>query len=108
MKLTDLIPYLVNTEQLNDFYSTQKLNTDSEALIIYMVNDLNIESEVSIFEIEETEDQLIFEKDGVRYIELFPIEHASQLIEFDLNLKRTGFSDIEIAKRLLEYRINDA
>lgn len=107
MKLIDLIKYL-NPENLNELVQQQGLNADSEALLIYMQEDLNLEAEISILEIEETEDEIVFEKEGIRYIQLFPIDHAIDLIEHDLNLKDKGYSDLQIAERLLEYRKYDA
>lgn len=108
MKLVDLIKYLMNPEKLDNFLQNQGLNTDSEALLIYMQEYLNVEAEISILEIEETEDDLVFEKEGIRYIQLFPIEYAIDLIENDLNLKGKGYSDLEIAERLIKYRNYDA
>ncbi len=108
MQLVELVDYLINVDQLNILYRKQELNNDSEALLIYMKDTLDIESETILFEIEETEDDLIFEKDGVRYIQLFPLDHAIDLIEFDLNLKNKGFSNLEIAQKLLQYREKDA
>lgn len=86
----------------------QGLNSESETLLIYMKESLNIDSEILIFEIEETEDDLVFEKGGIRYIQLFPLQYAVELIKEDLNLKDKGYSDLQIAKRLLEYRERDA
>lgn len=108
MKLLELIKFLTNPEKLKELYQEQKLNTESEALLIYMKGTLSLESEVVFFEIEETEDDLIFEKEGIKFIQLFPLEYAVDLIESDLNLKNKGYSDFEIAERLLEYRKNDA
>lgn len=108
MKLVDLIRYLINPEQLEDLYQEQELSIESEALLIYMKGALDLESEITIFEIEETEDDLIFEMDGTKYFQLFPIDYAVELVESDLDLKNKGFSDLEIAKRLLEYRLKDA
>jgi hypothetical protein len=108
MKLLKLISYLINNEKLKVLYQEQELNTESDALIIYMKNALDLESEISIFEIEETEDELVFEKDGYVYHQLFSIDYSIELIESDLNMKNKGYSDLEIAQRLLEYRLNDA
>lgn len=108
MTLEHLIKYLVNPENLYDYLHSQGLNTESEALLIYIHEDLNIESEISILEVEETEDDLIYEKQGIKYIQLFPIEYAIDLIENDLNLKDKGYSDLEIAEKLIEYRRYDA
>jgi hypothetical protein len=107
MKLEELVPYLMNSKKLEKFLE-KELNQESEALLIYMLNELDLKSEISIFEIEETDDDLVFEKDGETYIQLFPIEYAIELIESDLELKDNEYSDLEIAQRLLEYRIKDA
>lgn len=108
MKLEDLIKYLLNPEQLEDLYQEEEINTESEALLIYMNGALDLKSEISVFEIEETEDDLVFEKNGEKYFQLFPIDYAIELIESDLELKDKGYSDLEIAKRLLDYRLKDA
>jgi hypothetical protein len=107
MKLIEFIKYLTNPELLESLYKEQGLNLESEVLLIYMKEDLDLSSYISILEIEETEDDLIFEKEGLKYIQLFPIDYAIDLIEFDLNMKDKGYSDLEIAERLLEYRKND-
>jgi hypothetical protein len=57
--------------------------------------------------LSKTQDELLFEKDGIKYIQLFPIEHIQNLIEFGLNMKNKGFSETQIAERLLEYRKHD-
>lgn len=108
MKYIDFIKYLINAEQLVEIYQELEVSNDSEGLLIYMKDALDLESEIIIIEIEETEGDLLFKKGGTNYIQLFPIEYAVNLIESDLNLKGKGYSDLEIATRLLEYRINDA
>jgi hypothetical protein len=107
MKLINLVEYLVDPEKLENLYTNENLNTGSEALLIYMQGELTLESEIKFFAIEETEDDLVYEKDGMQYEQLFPIDYAIGLIESDLKLKRKGYSNLEIAKRLLEYRIKD-
>lgn len=62
MKLTELIKYLINPESLGELIIKLEISNESEALLIYMQEDLNITSDISIFEIEETEDDLFFEK----------------------------------------------
>ena len=108
MKLIDLIEYLVKPEKIENLYQERKLNTESEALLIYMQNELSLESNIAFFEIEETEDYLQFVKNGLKYVQLFPIDYAIELIESDLGLKNKGYTNLEIAKRLLEYRLKDS
>src|SRR5690554_2374555 len=102
MNVVELIKYLTNPEQLDELYQEQGINTESEALLIYLKDALDLESEITIFEIEETEDDLVFENEGVQYTQLFPVDYAIELIESDLDLKDKGYSDLEIAQRLLE------
>ncbi len=64
-------------------------------------------SEVAIFGIEETDGDLIFEKDENKYVELFPLEMTQEMIEEYINTYK-GISNIKIAESLLNYRINDA
>jgi hypothetical protein len=107
MKLIELIDYLIEPNKLGELYVEEQLNVASEALLIYMINRLDLDSEIIFFEIEETEDNLLFLKNGIQYVQLFPIEYAIELIESDLNLKDKGYSNSEIANRLLAYRLKD-
>ncbi|MBK7884941.1 MAG: hypothetical protein IPJ81_15030 [Chitinophagaceae bacterium] len=108
MKLIDLIEYLIEPGKMENLYQQRKLNTESEALLIYMQNELSLESNIAFFKIEETEDDLKFVKNGLQYVQLFPIDYAIELIESDLDLKNKGYTNLEIAKRLLEYRLKDS
>ncbi|KAF2333395.1 hypothetical protein [Flavobacterium nitrogenifigens] len=108
MKLIDLIDSLFNPRKLKKLITELGLNTESEALLVYMKENLNMAADIQIFEVEETEDEMFFEKDGIKYIQLFPIEHIQNLIEFDLNMKNKGFSEIQVVEKLLEYRKHDA
>jgi len=108
MKLTNLIELLITHKSLKQLYSEQKLNEESEAILIYMKDILHIDSEIFFFEIEDTDDQLEYEVNGANYIQLFPLNHIADLIESDLNLKNSGLSILQMAERLLEYRIKDA
>lgn len=108
MKLVELINYLMNPKLLVGLYQEQGLNKQSEALLIYMQETLSLESSIVIFEIEETNDDLVFEKEGIQYVQLFPVDYAIALIDFDLELKGKGYSNLKIAQMLLEYRKKDA
>lgn len=108
MKLVELIKYLTNPEQLEELYQEQGLNTESEALLIYLRGALDLGADIAIFEIEETGDDLVFEKEEIQYVQLFPVDYAIELIESDLDLKDKGYSDLEITQRLLAYRQKDA
>jgi len=106
MKLINLIPYLKSTNGIADLFKLNNLNIKSEVILIYMIELLTIDSEIVFFEIEETEDDLLFQKNGISYIQFFPVNYAKELVE---DFSRLGYDDdLKIARRLLEYRINDA
>jgi len=108
MKLEGLIGFLLSPEKFERLYADFQLDPSSGAIMIYMENKLAIDSSITLFEVEETEDDLEFTKDGVTYIQLFPVFHAINLIEKDLGLKSSNLKHLEIAQRLLDYRLHDA
>ncbi|MVM32279.1 hypothetical protein GO755_19690 [Spirosoma sp. HMF4905] len=108
MKLEEAVKYLKDSDGPQQLCIDKGLVTDPDDLLIYMEKAINLASELSFFSIQETEDDLIFNKDGVQYIQLFPAHYAVDLIESDLDLLNKGLSDLQIAHRLLDYRINDA
>jgi hypothetical protein len=70
MKLIELITHLVEPNKLKEFYRVKGLNSNSEALLIYLQGALDLDSQLSILEIEETNDSLVFEKAGITYFQL--------------------------------------
>ncbi|SDL83901.1 hypothetical protein [Pedobacter antarcticus] len=108
MNLITLIGFIVVPVKLEEFYIEHELDMDSEALIIYMKESLSMESEIYIYPIEETDDDLVYEKNGIKFIQFFPLDYALELINSDLQLMNKGLTDRAIAERLLEYRLKDA
>lgn len=104
MKYIEMVEFLVSGTSRTELYRREGVSTDSEALLIYLKEELAINSEVVIFELEETDDLLNYDKDGVPYVQLFPMDYALELIENDFR----GCSAIETAERLLQHRITDA
>jgi len=81
---------------------------DSETLIIYMKEALSIESDISIYSVEETADDLVYEKNGIKFIQFFPLDYILELIDSDLQLMNKELTDQAIAEQLLVYRLKDA
>ena len=105
MKLSELIPFLKDENKWDTLLTKFNIDKESEEILIYATEHLNIESEVTLIEIEKTDDKLETTINGVRHIQILPISIAKDLIENDFSQTT---SDFEIAKRLLEYSINDA
>ena len=108
MKLLDIIDYLRRPERLQDLYDSLKLSKESESISIYMKDAIDINSDLEFFEIEKTDGKLIYELNGTRYIELFPLEYASDIICNTFSEENRKLNNVELSKRILEYRINDA
>ncbi len=109
MKLIELVKYLESDEELLNFYNANKFSAETEAILVYMTNSLEIESDIFFFTIEETEDNLRFEKEGRKYLQLFPLDFGVQYYSYFEEVFLTEkYTDIQKAKRLLEYVINDA
>ncbi len=108
MKLLDIIDFLINPEKLKSFFYENSINQEFESLLIYMKDSIDIDAELYFFGMEETDDDLVYKKDGTIFHQFFPIDYVIELLEFDLNLKNSGLSNLEMAQRLVEYRINDA
>ena len=108
MKLLDIIDYLRHRDNVGQLYEKLNLSTKSEAILIYMKDSLDLNSELQFFEIEETQDDLIFKKNNVTYHQLFPVDHIVDILSSYFSDKEKRLDNIGLAKRLLEYRINDA
>ncbi len=108
MKLIDLIPYLIDMEKLSNFYLENNLNFDSEEVSIYMVDKIDVNSNIYFFEVEETDGEVEFEKEGVIYLSFFPLEHTYELVKDELDLLNKGLTNQQISERLVQYRIYDA
>jgi hypothetical protein len=108
MKLIDLIPFLLDSDKLSDFYHEIGLDEDSdEENIIYMKEFIDLDSELEFMAYEETDGEMEIAKNDIKYYYFFSIEYAAELIE-DLNIKDKGYTNQQIAQRLIEYRIKDA
>lgn len=108
MKLLDIIEYLRHPDNVGQLYDTINLSPDSEAILIYMKDSLDLNSELKFFEIEKTEDDLVFKEDDVTYHQFFPVDYAVEILDSYFSDNEKKLDNIGLAKRLLEYRINDA
>lgn len=109
MKLIDLISLFKSSNSLEAITKNLALSENTEVNLIYMIREIDIDSDIYFFTLEETEDKLTFFRDGCRYIQLFPVPDFIDLINEDFKyLTELKASNIEIATRILEYRNNDA
>ena len=106
MKLIDLIDYLVTSSKLEILYHEQGVNQKSESLSIFMKGSVDLDSDIAIFGVEETDGNIAFHKDGIDYVDMLPVELAVDILESNFGTKRVA--NYDKAARLLEYAIYDA
>jgi len=105
MTLQELIPYLKNEQLLLRLYELKGINPESEAILIYFKNYLSLENEITLFEIEKTDDNIEYVGNNEKFIQLMPITLATELIYKDF---ASLTDNLEIATRLINYAIYDA
>ena len=108
MKLLDFIPYLLAPQKMAEYYRQSGIREQSVAPLIYLCEALDVSSDIAVFELEETDDDLRFTKNGVDYVYLMAVDQAIELIEEEFAPKRNAVPLGEIARRLLEYAAYDA
>lgn len=105
MKLTDIIPYLKDIDKWEDLLTDLNIDNNCEEVLIYALDKLDINSDILLIELEKTEDDLEINFEEKKYIQIFPYSFVYELITIDFSNLKT---DLDIAQRLIEYRINDA
>jgi hypothetical protein len=109
MVLEELVTYLKSNKNLQKLYQERNLDTESEAICAYITGDLSLNSDIYFFSIEDTDDEREFEKDGVKYYQLFSLEYGVEIYSyFEDEFKKGNYTDLDKAKRLLDYLLNDA
>jgi len=110
MKLVKLVKYLKDDESLDEFYRDYKYKKDEEnVILVYMKDQLDLNSELFFFTEKQTGDIQVFEKEGAIYHSLFSLGLGVEFYSyFDQFFASQNYSDQQKAQRLLEYVINDA
>jgi len=108
VKLNELISHLKSVEEAEKIISIEIPDVEFGSIDIYLKDRLNIESEIRFFDAETIPNNLVIEVDGINYVNLFPLPMTQEIVEGYANLSAPKLNDIEIAQKLLDYRIKDA
>ncbi len=104
MNLIDLIHLFRRGQDFEEFCQLKSLDLTTEVVEIYMEKPFHIESQVSFFEIEKTGGRIEYTCNNKKYYNLFDFYFFTDFLQ--------EFSDDstneDIAKRLIDYVINDA
>ena len=106
MKLLDLINLFKTDIVFEDFLKDNSLNLNSECIEIYMKDKIHPNSELAFFEIENTNDKIVFEKNSVKYYSLFDFYFFIDCMSEAKDDKT--LSSEKLVKILINYSINDA
>ncbi|WP_343565244.1 hypothetical protein [Sphingobacterium sp.] len=73
MNVLETIKFSENPERLDELYIKMgiPLDSDPEDLGIYCLNTLDLSSEICILNSEESNEELIFDRNGIKYILYF-------------------------------------
>ena len=105
MNLLEFISYLKKPSKIEKIVLEQEPDLDIELADIYLEQELSIYSKMRFFNAEEIEGKLEMEYEGNKYINLFPLDLLIEIYEDYANTEET---DLEIAERIMSYRIKDA
>ena len=108
MNLIEIIQYFRREGSARVLMAEVLPNVEVDQIDVYLKGNLDLNAEVNFFDVETIPNDLLIEINGIKYINLFPFFMLQEMIEDYSNLTDQVLSDIDIAKRLLDYRIKDA
>jgi len=108
MNVIELVSRIRTLEQAENLARGEYPELDFRQVDIYLEEVLSIVSEVKLFDAESIPNDSEIEIDGKRFVNLFPLAMAQEMVEDFSNAYSNILSDKEIADRLINYRINDA
>jgi hypothetical protein len=100
--------HLLSREEAERLISVEIPNVEFEQVDIYLKGDLGLEAEVKLFDAEAIPNNLAIDINGIRYVNLFPLPMAQEMVEEFAGLSKGKFTSIEAEKKLLDYRVKDA
>ena len=107
-KLPGFIPYRRAPDKLAEYYRHLGIPAQSACPAIYLRGALRTSSDIAVFELEETDGNREFTKNGVEYLALLGVNHAIELLEGEFPPKGNAVTHQAMASPLIEYAIYDA
>ena len=105
MKLIELVQALRNPDTAAQLVAKEA--PEMEVIDMYMKDELDLNADIRFFDDEEV-DGLYIEVDGIKYVNVFPLNMAQNLVREFMKLYGPDVTNKTLAKRLLQYRFNDA
>ncbi len=108
MKLIEAIEYLKTTSGTEDLLSNELPDTEIDLADVYLRDTLDSDSEIKIFNAEEIPNLLEIEIEGIKYINLFPLNVLQEMVMEYFDKFNHQLTNKEIVLKLLDYRNKDA
>lgn len=107
MNITELVGHLKNVTQANELISVELPGVDYDLVELYMKEKVDLDSEIIFLDAETIPNDLIIELNGTKYENLFPFYLIQEMVE-EYAADYPNLSSLEVAERIINYRINDA
>lgn len=107
MYLVELIDHLKTASKAEQLRNQQIPEVEYVLVDLYMKDSIGLESEIAFIDVEAVPRTIIIELDGIKYENLFPLSEIQEIVEQYVE-EHPDWSNLDIAKRILEYRHNDA
>jgi len=108
MNLIELVGHFRNLESAMRVIAAELPGVYEGQVDIYLKDQLDVRAEVRFFDAETIPGTLHMKVDGVQYVNLFPFSMTQEMVEAYADAAGKNFSDLDIAKKLLDYRNRDA
>ncbi|NLR57402.1 hypothetical protein HGH93_04800 [Chitinophaga polysaccharea] len=108
MNIIELVDHLGSLDLARNFINSILPEVEFDEVIIYMKDRVCLEANISFFDAEAISNELVMEVDGERFECFFPLYQAQEMVEEYVNKYNGRLSNLDIAKRMLDYHLNDA
>lgn len=108
MNFVELIEHVKSIPQAEELLSIELPDVEYCTVMIYMKEELGLDSEVVFFDAEAISNDLVMTIDGIRYVSLFTLSLTQEMVEECEHKYNPKLSNEEIAKLILNYYENDA
>lgn len=105
MKFLDLIVRLTDPSTWDALLLDLGVDVASEHLSVYVRGAPGLEMDIVLLGVEETNEAMNYQKDGVDWTNFLPLYMVEEMVEGGVEAHK---SPVEIATRVLEYARDDA
>ncbi|MBS0027277.1 hypothetical protein ACTJJ0_12490 [Chitinophaga sp. 22321] len=108
MNIVELIDHLKSRKLAEELISRLLPEVEFGMIEIFMKENVSLESEINLFDAENIPTTIVIEVNGIKYENFFPLSEAQEMVEDYVRDYNNRLSSLDIAKRMFDYRLNDA